>query len=402
MLSEQSYIVISVIIVNYNVKHYISQCLRSVERSILSGESEIIVVDNASSDGSADYIESLFPKVKLIRAKENLGFAKANNLAAQEAKGEYLLFLNPDTIVSEDTLGACAAFLDSNLKAGAIGVQMLNSDGSFAPESRRSLPTLFVSFCKMSGLCRLFPESKRLGRYYLGYLDRRDKNRIEVVSGAYIMLRKELFNTIGGFDQAFFMYGEDIDLSYRILQEGYQNWYLPVKIIHYKGESTVKTSYRYVKTFYDAMLIFYNKHYKKYSRFLSVIVHIVVVLQAVISFLKNNIFHFRHAKALTGQERKNFVVLGSVAVIDRVEALLKKYYPGSNNIFIESSHFSFPNGHLDIDVDLSNYHYVVYDVDSFSYSSIIDAMALTIGNNLELATYSSLTGALITKQEIIT
>lgn len=151
---------ISVVIVSYNVKYYLAQCVLSVERSLLAAGAEIIVVDNASADGSADYIESQFPKVRLIRNKENLGFARANNLAAGEAKGEYLLFLNPDTIVSEHALGECVAFMDSNPKAGAIGVRMCNSDGSFAPESRRSLPTLSVSFCKMTGLCRLFPSLK--------------------------------------------------------------------------------------------------------------------------------------------------------------------------------------------------------------------------------------------------
>lgn len=392
---------ISVVIVSYNVKYYLAQCVLSVERSLLAAGAEIIVVDNASADGSADYIESQFPKVRLIRNKENLGFARANNLAAGEAKGEYLLFLNPDTIVSEHTLGECVAFMDSNPKAGAIGVRMCNSDGSFAPESRRSLPTLSVSFCKMTGLCRLFPKSKNLGRYYLGYLDKREINRIEVVSGAYMMVRKDVFHSIGGFDQAFFMYGEDIDISYRILQTGYQNWYLPALIIHYKGESTVKTSYRYVKTFYDAMLIFYNKHYRHYSVILSAVVYLVVLVQAAVSFLKNNIFSSRNTRALISKENKNFIVLGAPETMERVRLLLEKYYPDGKHKFVEGNQVSLVKGHADMDIDFSIFHYVVYDVDSFSFKCMIEAISLTAGNNLRLATFSLLTGVLITEQEVL-
>ena len=172
-----------------------------------------------------------------------------------------MLLLNPDTLVAEDTLRSCLDFLDARPTVGAVGVRMLNSDGSFAPESRRGLPTPFTSFCKMTGLWTLFPKSRLFGRYYMRYLNPDEANPIEVISGAFNMVRRKALDQIGLLDEDFFMYGEDIDLSYRLLQGGWENYYLPCTILHYKGESTVKSSFRYVNVFYKAMLIFFNKHY---------------------------------------------------------------------------------------------------------------------------------------------
>ncbi len=271
---------LSVVIVSYNVRYYLEQCLRSVERASTDFDSEIWVVDNASTDGSVDYLQSRFPDVHFIANKENFGFSKANNQAIRQSTGEYVLLLNPDTVVPEGTLKGCIEFLDSHPKVGATGVRMLHPDGSFAPESRRGIPTPFVSFCKMSGLGSLFPNSKLFGRYYMRFLDTDEANQIEVISGAFNMIRRTALDQIGLLDEEFFMYGEDIDLSYRLLQGGWENYYLPYNILHYKGESTVKSSFRYVHVFYNAMLIFFNKHFGHRYRLFGLFVRMAVVLRA--------------------------------------------------------------------------------------------------------------------------
>ena len=241
---------LSVVIVNYNVKHFLEQCLCSVCKAVGNVSSaEVIVVDNASSDGSVEYLEKRFPDVVFIASNENLGFARANNLAIKQSKGEYILLLNPDTIVAENTFVHFVDFMDKHPDAGACGAYMLHTDGTFALESRRGLPTPFVAFCKMSGLTSLYPKSRVFGRYYMCYLDEFEVNPVEIISGAYMFLRREALEKVGLLDEDFFMYGEDIDLSYRILKGGYQNYFLPSPILHYKGESTKKSSYRYTHTF---------------------------------------------------------------------------------------------------------------------------------------------------------
>ena len=273
---------LSVVIVSYNVRYYLEQCLRSVERALVGMDAEVWVVDNDSSDDSVAYLQARFPDVQFIANSENVGFSRANNIAIRRSKGEYVLLLNPDTLVAEHTIGECVAFLDSHPDDGAVGVRMLNADGSFAPESRRGLPTPFTSFCKMTGLAALFPRSRVFGRYYMRYLNPDEPNPIEVISGAFFMVRRDALDQVGLLDEDFFMYGEDIDLSYRLLKGGWQNWYLPLDILHYMGESTAKGSFRYVHVFYNAMLIFFNKHY--YSRplfFLGWIVHLAVILRAI-------------------------------------------------------------------------------------------------------------------------
>lgn len=273
---------LSVVIVNYKVKHFLEQCLLSVERAAEGLAVEVIVVDNASCDGSVEYISKRFPNVTLIASKENLGFARANNLAIKRSCGEYVLLLNPDTIVPEICFSEYIRFMDSHPDAGGCGAYMLHSDGTFALESRRGLPTPFVAFCKMSGLTSLLPRSRTFGRYYMRYLDENEVNRIEVMSGAFMFLRRSALDKAGLLDEDFFMYGEDIDLSYRLLQGGWKNYYLPCLILHYKGESTEKSSYRYVHVFYEAMLIFFNKHYGKRYRLLGQIIRLAVYARALV------------------------------------------------------------------------------------------------------------------------
>jgi GT2 family glycosyltransferase len=282
---------LSVIIVNYNVKYFIEQCLHSVEKAVKNIDSEVFVVDNNSVDGSCEMIRSKFPKLNLIENKVNLGFSKANNQAIQKSKGKYVLLLNPDTLVEEDSFRKCIDFMDTHPDAGALGVKMIDGTGNFLPESKRALPRPDVAFYKIFGLASLFPRSKVFGKYHLTYLDKDKIHEIDVLSGAYMLLRKEALNKTGLLDENFFMYGEDIDLSYRIQQSGYKNYYFPkTTIIHYKGESTKKGSINYVLVFYRAMIIFANKHFStKNARLLSLLINLAIYFRATLSIVRRSI-----------------------------------------------------------------------------------------------------------------
>jgi N-acetylglucosaminyl-diphospho-decaprenol L-rhamnosyltransferase len=262
--------ILSVVIVSYNVKYFLEQCLSSLKKAIdgLSlpvGSTEVFIVDNASSDGSPDFLEPLFQDFHFIRNKENTGFAKANNLVIPRCNGEFILFLNPDTILAEDSLDICISFFRDHGDAGAVGVRMIDGGGRFLKESKRGFPYPAASFFKMTGLARLFPRSKIFSSYYMGHLEEDRIQVVDILSGAFMMVKKTVLNKTGGFDERFFMYAEDIDLSYRISQAGFKNYYLPVTtIIHFKGESTQK-DIRYVKMFYTAMQLFIKKHFSNKS-----------------------------------------------------------------------------------------------------------------------------------------
>lgn len=253
---------LSVVIVNYNVQYFLEQCLRSVLIACRRVSSEVIVVDNNSVDGSVEMVQAKFPEVRLIANRENLGFSKANNQAIRMAVGEYVLLLNPDTVVEEDTFEKVVRFMDDHPDAGGLGVKMIDGSGKFLPESKRGLPTPAVAFYKIFGLSALFPRSPRFGRYHLGFLDKDHTHAVDVLAGAFMLLRRATLDKCGLLDEDFFMYGEDIDLSYRIQKAGYRNYYFPgTQIIHYKGESTKKSSVNYVFVFYNAMIIFAKKHF---------------------------------------------------------------------------------------------------------------------------------------------
>lgn len=263
---------ISIVIVNYNVKYFLEQCLLSIVKSNLPFPIEIFVVDNASSDNSVEYLRAKFPDVKYIENKKNYGFSTANNMAIMQAKGDYILLLNPDTVVGENVLANVTDYLDKNPTIGACGVKMINGKGEFLVESKRGFPTPWASFCKIFGLSRLFPHTTLFDSYNLGFLDKDKPHPIMILSGAFMFMRREAVEKAGLLDETFFMYGEDIDLSYRITQSGFINYYLPETIIHYKGESTDKSDVRYVRVFYKAMEIFYNKHYSSNNRIFSFLV----------------------------------------------------------------------------------------------------------------------------------
>ncbi len=259
---------LSIIIVNYNVKYFLEQVLLSVRKAVspLVGggeEVEVWVVDNNSVDDSVMMVKEKFPEVKLIANKENVGFSKANNQAIRAASGAYVLLLNPDTVVEEDTFSKCIAFMEAHPEAGGLGVRMIDGSGKFLPESKRGFPSPWAAFCKTFGLSVLFPKSKLFNEYHLGYLREDEVNEVEVLAGAFMFLRRSVLDEVGLLDEAFFMYGEDIDLSYRILKAGFKNYYFPhTTIIHYKGESTKKGSLNYVRVFYQAMIIFAKKHFQ--------------------------------------------------------------------------------------------------------------------------------------------
>ncbi|MDR0972018.1 MAG: glycosyltransferase family 2 protein [Bacteroidales bacterium] len=278
---------LSIVIVNYNVAYFLENCLNSVIRACNGISYEIFVVDNASVDNSINMLKEKFPTINLIANRENVGFAKANNQAILLSQGEYILLLNPDTLVEEDTFTKCISFMEKTPDAGALGVKMIDGSGKYLKESKRGFPSPMVSFYKLSGLIKLFPHSKKYAQYYLGHLSEDEINQVDVLAGAYMFIRKEVLDKIGLLDEDFFMYGEDIDLSYRITQSGYKNYYFPkARIIHYKGESTKKTSLNYVYTFYNAMAIFASKHLsQKQTKIFSLFIKIAIWLKASFSFL---------------------------------------------------------------------------------------------------------------------
>ncbi|MHC1707754.1 MAG: glycosyltransferase family 2 protein [Bacteroidales bacterium] len=278
---------LSIIIVNYNVRYFLEQCLYSVLEACKNIDSEVIVVDNNSVDGSVEMVREKFPGISLLANEQNLGFSKANNQGIKVSSGEYILLLNPDTLVEKDTFRLCLEFMENHQDAGALGVKMIDGKGRFLPESKRGLPTPAVAFYKIFGLSAFFPRSRVFGKYHLGFLDPDSIHQVEILSGAFMMIKKQALEETGLLDESFFMYGEDIDLSYRIIKAGYKNYYFPLtRIIHYKGESTKKSSVNYVFTFYRAMVIFAQKHFShKNARLFSLLIHLAIYLRAFLALI---------------------------------------------------------------------------------------------------------------------
>jgi GT2 family glycosyltransferase len=268
---------ISIVIVSYNVSKLLDECLQSVARALQGIDGEVFVVDNHSVDNTIAMLKEKHPEVKVIANEENVGFSRANNQAIRLSEAEYVLLLNPDTVVYENTLHGVLDFMDKHPEAGGAGVRMLTREGHRAPESRRSIPTPWVAMLKMLGAAH---------RYYMSHLSWDEPGQIEAVSGAFFLVRRKALDQVGLLDEDYFMYGEDIDLSYRLLKGGWQNWYLPYDIIHYKGESTQKSSFRYVHTFYQAMLIFFRKHYGHLSIFFALPVKVAIYFRASLALLQ--------------------------------------------------------------------------------------------------------------------
>ena len=378
---------ISVVIVNYNVKYYVGQCIDSVRRALRGIDSEIIVVDNHSRDGSVDYLSKI-EGVRIIESGHNLGFSKANNIAIRQSTAEYVLMLNPDTIVAEDAIRMIIDFADSHPQAGGIGVRMHNDWGTTARESRRGLPSPMTSFYKIIGLSKRLPLHRKYGRYYMGWLPWDSPSRIEVVSGACFLVRRKALDEVGLMDEDYFMYGEDIDLSYRLLKGGWENWFVPADIIHYKGESTQKTSFNYVHVFYNAMLIFMRKHYSHLSWLIIWPLQIAVYFIALLALMATLFDRMKKSLGFGGRYKIEFPVL---------------YLEGSNTMKEKCRAIAMRKGLSVIDsLDDCKQNIVVrvFDPSEMSYADIIKHMSESANNRVRLGLYHNDKDIIITQMEV--
>lgn len=370
---------LSVIIVNYNVEHFLEQCIDSALVAAKYVDTEIIVVDNNSVDGSLQMMGKRFPDIKLIANKDNVGFSKANNQGIRISKGEYILLLNPDTIVEADTFETTVAFMDSHLDAGGLGVKMLDGKGRFLPESKRGLPTPQSAFYKMFGISKIFPKSKKFASYHQGHLSNDEIHEVEILAGAFMLMRKTTLDKVGLLDEDFFMYGEDIDLSYRIILGGYKNYYFPkTRIIHYKGESTKKNSVNYVYVFYNAMVIFAKKHYsKENAKLFSILINAAIILRAFVSVIAS---FFRKMLEST----IDFILINTALI------LTAKYW--AELIFGESQKYPDLFLYLFIPLIVAGWQTVIYYAGGYSKPIKIYRIVLgqLIGVMLTLVVYSLL------------
>jgi len=328
---------LSVIILNYNVRYFLELCLQSVQAAISNIDAEIIVVDNNSKDESCQMVKQLFPDVTLIENKENSGFSKGNNLGVKIANGEYICILNPDTVVAEDTFTKLLKFANSKEKLGIIGCKLIDGNGQFLPESKRNIPTVKVASNK------LFGNSKK---YYANHLNQNETGKVDVLVGAFMFLKREVYNKVNGFDEDYFMYGEDIDLSYRILNKGFSNYYFhETTVIHYKGESTLN-DIKYAKRFYNAMQIFYKKHFSSN-----------MLLNMLISLGIKTAFMFRSKPKVKSYEIEKYVLIFNQLPVKFASKLTKP---------------------IELNPDLKTIKpntEIVFDVNASSYKKIIDIIA---------------------------
>lgn len=340
---------LSVVILNYNVRYFLEQCLRSVQEAIRNLEAEIIVIDNASSDESGSMVASLFPEVIYIQNTENVGFSKANNQAVEKAKGNYLCILNPDTAVAEDTFVKALNYYKKTPGIGSLGVRLMDGTGSFLPESKRNLPTPWVSLQKLMG---------RGGNYYASYISEFENGKVPVLVGAFMLMTKEIYEVVGGFDEDYFMYGEDIDLSYKIEKAGYVNhYYGQTTVLHYKGESTQRNA-AYFDRFYGAMEIFYDKHFKK-----NILLEKVVSSGVKLAKWKNKNLKSEKVKSLPPLQAY-YIVSDNSELILRLEKLLKVKFA------------DFPHAFDSVQNSM-----IVFDADFIPYSRIFEVMHALGGKN---------------------
>ena len=358
---------LSVIILNYNVRYFLEQCILSVQKALEGIDSEIIVIDNASSDDSCDMMKTNFPHIKLIENTANLGFPKGNNIGVAQAKGEYICILNPDTVVAEDTFAKIlnSKFQIPNSQLGIIGCKLIDGTGNFLPESKRGVPTPWVAFTKIFGLYKI---SNYFGTYYAQHLSENESGKVDILVGAFMMMKRELYLEVGGFDENCFMYSDDIDLSYLVLKTGKSNYYFhDTSVIHYKGESTVRDE-TYMKRFQEAMQFFYNKHFKK-SWFFDVMMRFGTF---VFSLLKKN------------QQKNKQRNIDEYVIFSKVEIGLKS----SKKVTYLSDLNQFKN------LSKKNIE-IIFDVTAFSFTEIITFMQSNKGKNLSFKNYISSSNYLI-------
>lgn len=367
---------LTVVIVSYNVSYFLEQCLHSVSIASKRLTCEVIVVDNNSVDGSVALVRQKFPNIKLIANKDNVGFSRANNQAIRESTGKYVLLLNPDTLVEEDTFAKTVAFMNEHPDAGGLGVKMIDGKGRFLPESKRGLPTPSVAFYKIFGLSALFPKSKTFGKYHLGYLSKEETHSIEVLSGAFMLMRKSVLDKIGLLDEDFFMYGEDIDLSYRIILGGYKNYYFhDARIIHYKGESTKKSSVNYVFVFYRAMVIFAKKHFsKRNAKTFGFFINLAIYIRAGLAIIQRFISRI-------------FIYLADFAIILALLFLLKSWYGSVSGITYQNELLLTAFAICSVTWMVSSYLNGGYDR---PYSNFKNLRGIAIGSLIILTVYALL------------
>ena len=401
---------LSILIVNYNVKYYLEQCLQSVFTALdaLTESAEVLVADNASTDNSRTYILSRFPtkSIHWVENKKNVGFGSANNQLLAQATGEHILFLNPDTLVTPEVLKNSILFLDEHSACGALGVKMLNGSGGFLRESKRGFPDPWTSFFKITQLYKLFPSNKRMGRYYLSWLSEEEIQEVDVLAGAYLYARRkalidssEICSLNGkrierkeGFDERFFMYGEDIDLSVRIQRAGWKNYYLPTPILHYKGESTNYQSLHYVERFYEAMNLFQQKYYpnKRY-------------VNRVISFSIHALMKMLKLKCRMKKDKKQQQSIFSIrAIICGKEETWKKIFEAQNKLLSSDSIFIASLEDMNaktIDYKYFKDSYLLVSLADYSFSELVQFINTHPLHALELAIYSPLSNVLVAPQQ---
>jgi GT2 family glycosyltransferase len=373
---------LSVIIVNYNVKYFLEQCLWSVRRAEKGLDLDIRVVDNASTDGSRAYLAPRFPEVVFYWSDTNLGFSKANNRALKDCRGDAILFLNPDTILPEDCFLKCLQYLDMHPEAGALGMRMLDGSGKFLRESKRGFPGPVTALYKLTGLATLFPRSPVFARYHMGHLDPAQVHETDVLAGAFMMVRRKVLDQTGGFDEDYFMYGEDIDLSYRIRRAGWKNIYFPLcPILHFKGESTRKGSLNYVRMFYGAMAVFARKHYGDWrANAFTFSIQLAILVRGGLSALGNLLgkasTYLRSLYPVNDLPRKSMVVVAGPSEFDRIGNLENPLPAGARPMV----RYPLPDPGADLDTWTDHliqflaeggYHDVAFCVNGLSFRQVI-------------------------------
>jgi N-acetylglucosaminyl-diphospho-decaprenol L-rhamnosyltransferase len=362
---------LSIVIVSYNVRYFLEQCLYSVLKAAgaCAIPVEIIVVDNQSSDDSVGYLQPKFPTVQFISNKENIGFSRANNLGWRQARGSMVLFLNPDTIIGEESLKQSIELLEQYNDVGAVGVRMVDGSGRYLPESKRGIPTPAASFYKLSGLIHLFPRSEKIAQYYMGHLSNKKNYEVFVLAGAYMMVRKKVLEETGGFDEQFFMYGEDVDLSYRIQKAGYKNVFIgKTSIIHFKGEST-KKDIRYLKQFYHAMRLFAKKHFSRQGWWLPVLIEITIACRMGLYYL-SNLLYFKINSSKSSHPVKTLVVAAIGEAIQATEIF--ENYPGVKR----SIRIAATDIHIGEIATYDKFNEIVFVAGDSSYQHIIQQIEL--------------------------
>lgn len=391
--------ILSIVIVNYNVRNYIAQCIESALHALAGIDGEVLVVDNHSHDGSVEYLQKQFPQVQVMASNHNLGFSRANNIALRQAQGKYVLLLNPDTLVTSDTFRRCIEFMNEHPDCGALGVCQRNTDGTRAKESRRGFPTPMTSFYKMVGLASRFPTHPKFARYYMGNLPWDKPCEIDCLSGAFFFARREAIEKAGYMDEDYFMYGEDLDLSYCIKKAGYKNYFLPVDIVHYKGESTHRSSFRYVHVFYQAMIIFMSKHMGGISAIVRYPIMLAVYVKAFLALINIMTTQTREKLGFKISDTKGRQKYVFVATADH----LKKCRQAAVNNALDAIYICTESSNIDIDHQAyaqgNTITNIVYDASVFSYDNIIDRFASKPVNGIHIGVMHPLRRVIVTPDD---